>query len=199
MVEEKNHLPHYWNRFFEKNRLGWDVGYVSTPLKAYFDQILDRKLKILIPGSGLGWEAEYLWKNGFSAVYYHDFSPLAHQAFLQRVPRFPQQQMLYDDFFSLKGKYDLIVEQTFFSAIPRAKRTDYARQIFRLLSPGGKFVGLLFNHEFGHDFPPFGGAYEEYKTLFFSLFDVKVFETARNSIRPREGREFFFILKKTKR
>lgn len=196
MTTSYEYPPEYWNRFFEENQLGWDVGYVSTPLKEYFDQLEDKSIKILIPGSGSGWEAEYLFSQGFRNVFYHDFSPLAHNSFLKRIPEFPPGQMLPGDFFSLNGNFDLIVEQTFFSSIPRNKRKDYIRQINKLLKPGGKFVGLLFNHEFPQSFPPFGGSFIEYNELFFNMFNVKTFETASNSIRPRKGREFFFILEK---
>jgi len=196
MDTNSGYSPEYWDNFFEKHHLGWDIGHVSTPLKEYFDQLGDKSIKILIPGAGRGWEVEYLYKSGFRNVFYHDFSPLAHEAFLKRVPYFPQDQMLQEDFFSLRGSYDLIIEQTFFSALQRNRRKDYARQMYDLLNPGGKFVGLLFNHEFLHDYPPFGGSLDEYKMLFFKLFNVSAFDIAYNSIKPRKGREFFFILEK---
>jgi thiopurine S-methyltransferase len=197
MNTKENYPPEYWDKFFEKNHLGWDIGYVSTPLKEYFDQLEDKSIKILVPGSGRGWEVEYLYKSGFLNVVYHDFSSLAHEAFLKRVPGFPQGQMLRADFFSLRGSYDLVVEQTFFSALPRSRRKDYARQMYDLLKPGGKLAGLLFTHEFVHDSPPFGGSLEEYKRLFFRMFTVRTFEVAYNSIQPRKEREFFIILEKT--
>lgn len=197
MDTKKGYPPEYWDKLFGKNHLGWDIGYVSTPLKEYFDQLENKSIKILVPGSGRGWEVEYLYKSGFRNVWYHDFSSLAHEAFLKRVPGFPRNQMLQKDFFSLRGSYDSVVEQTFFSALPRNRREDYSRQMHALLNPGGKFVGLLFNHEFLHDFPPFGGSLDEYKMLFFKLFAVKTFDIAYNSIKPRKDREFFFIFEKT--
>ncbi len=189
--------PEYWNKLFEKNHLGWDIGYVSTPLKEYFDQLENKSIKILVPGAGRGWEVEYLYKSGFLNVFYHDFSSLAHEAFIKRVPGFPQGQMLKGDFFSLRGSYDLVVEQTFFSALPKSRREDYARQMYDLLKPGGKLTGLLFTHEFSQNSPPFGGSLEEYKILFFKLFTVITFEIAYNSVKSRKEREFFIILEKT--
>ncbi len=197
MDAKEGYPPEYWDKFFDNNHLGWDIGYVSTPLKEYFDQLEDKSIKILVPGSGCGWEVEYLYKSGFRNVFYHDFSSLAHEAFLKRLPDFPHNQMLREDFFSLHGSYDLIVEQTFFSALPRSRREEYARQMYGLLYPGGKLTGLLFTHEFSHDFPPFGGSLDEYKILFFKLFSVRAFDVAYNSIKPRKGREFFIILEKT--
>ncbi len=197
MDTKENYPPEYWDKFFEKNHLGWDIGYVSTPLKEYFDQLEDKSIKILVPGAGRGWEVEYLYKSGFRNVVYHDFSSLAHEAFLKRVPDFPRDQMLQEDFFSLRGSFDLVVEQAFFSALPKNRRKDYARQMHNLLKPGGKLMGLLFTHEFSHDVPPFGGSLAEYKSLFFTLFTVRTFEVAYNSIHPRKEREFFIILEKT--
>ncbi|MBN2614961.1 MAG: methyltransferase domain-containing protein [Bacteroidales bacterium] len=189
----------YWSRQYDNNRTGWDIGYVSPPIKEYFDQRMDRAAKILVPGAGNGWEVEYLYKNGWHNTYLLDFAPAAVQKFSQRFPDFPNQHILEENFFDHQGTYDYVVEQTFFSSIPRTIRPEYARQIFQLLKPGGKFVGLLFNHEFNYPGPPFGGTTEEYKTLFFSLFNVKYFTTAFNSIKPRKDRELFIILEKPNR
>jgi thiopurine S-methyltransferase len=195
MEVNNNYPPEYWDNFYERNSLGWDIGYVSTPLKEYFDQLINKKIKILIPGAGNGWEAEYLFKNGFNNTFMLDFSPKAIERFIKRCPSFPTENIIETDFFLHNGKYDLIVEQTFFSSLPRSLRDDYAAKIFDLLFKGGKFTGLLFNHEFPFDEPPFGGTPQEYKKL-FSRFRFKVFETAYNSIKPRRGREIFFILEK---
>ncbi len=64
----------YWEDRYTNNQIGWNIGYASTPLRTYFDQIKDKSLKILIPGAGNGYEAEYLWNNGFKNVYVLDFS-----------------------------------------------------------------------------------------------------------------------------
>ncbi len=194
-VKTGSYPPEYWDNFYEKDKLGWDIGYVSTPLKEYFDQIDDKNLKILVPGAGSGWEAEYLYNNGFENTFMLDFSQRAIEKFIKRCPSFPLKNIIKTDFFLHCGKYDLIVEQTFFSSIPRSLRKDYADKVYNLLKPGGKFTGLLFNHEFPFDEPPFGGTPEEYKKL-FARFKFKVFETAYNSIKPRRGREIFFILEK---
>ena len=54
-----------WNQRYISNNTGWDIGYVSTPIKEYIDQITNKNIKILIPGCGNAHEAEYLFKNGF--------------------------------------------------------------------------------------------------------------------------------------
>jgi len=41
----------YWTERYDEDRTGWDIGYPSTPIKSYIDQLDDKALKILIPGA----------------------------------------------------------------------------------------------------------------------------------------------------
>jgi SAM-dependent methyltransferase len=190
----------YWRTRYTSGQTGWDVGAITTPLLDYFKQLGppdDRR--ILIPGAGRGYEAEYLHQQGFANVVVADLAPEALESLRQRVPSFPGKHLVQADFFDLPAEppYDLIVEQTFFCALPRAMRPDYARQCAHLLRPGGKLVGLLFETDFGPSAePPFGGTRAEYRTYFEPYFEFVHFDTAYNSIRPRQGRELFICLQK---
>ncbi len=186
----------YWNSLYTSKNTGWDIGYVSTPIKEYFDQLVDKNKRILIPGAGKAWEAEYIYNLGFKNLFVLDFSEKAIREFKNRCPWFPEDQIIFEDFFKHNQTYDLIVEQTFFSSILRDTRQLYVNQIFNLLADEGSFMGILFNHEFNFEGPPFGGTIDEYKQLFTNHFDFKVFETANNSIVPRNGREVFLLLRK---
>jgi thiopurine S-methyltransferase len=192
----KDYPPAYWDKSYKSGKLGWDIGYAATPLKEYFDQLIDKSIRILVPGAGNGWEVEYLYNFGFKNTYLLDFAPLAIESFKKRFPDFPETQILYEDFFKHKGRYDLIVELAFFSSLTKNRRNQYVTQVYNLLKAGGKFVGLLFNHEFPFDNPPFGGSPEEYRQLFEKKFGFIHFDTAYNSIKPRKGREQFILLKK---
>ncbi|MDZ7744040.1 MAG: SAM-dependent methyltransferase [Bacteroidota bacterium] len=184
----------YWNQKYRTRQTGWDIGYVSTPIKEYIDQLEDKNLRIMVPGAGNAWEVEYLFWQGFRNTYLLDISDEAIRAFHNRVPDFPVRHLLNEDFFEHQGKYDLIIEQTFFSSLPRYLRPDYVRHMKHLLLPGGKLAGLLFNHEFGFDHPPFGGSPEEYLELFSEHFSISHFGIAYNSIKPRRDREHFVLL-----
>ena len=186
----------YWENRYQFGKTGWDIGYVSTPIKEYFDQLQDKSIKILIPGAGNAHEVEYLYVNNFKNTFLLDFASNSINNFLERVPVFPKKQIINADFFHHKGKYDLIVELAFFSSIDPLIRENYVSKMFDLLNPGGKLIGLLFNHEFGNNFPPFGGTQDEYQKLFESRFIIQKMETAYNSIKPRAGRELFMILGK---
>lgn len=90
----------------------------------------------------------------------------------------------------------MIIEQTFFCSLDRNLRNDYAKKVYDSLNHSGKLAGLLFNHEFENNSPPFGGTEEEYKKIFQPYFKIKNFSTSFNSIKPRAGREIFIILQK---
>jgi methyl halide transferase len=186
----------YWESRYSNSQTGWDIGYISKPLKEYFDQLNNKEIKILIPGSGKGWEAEYLFSAGFKNVYVLDYSENAINEFITRCPEFPSGQIVIDDFFNHEGNYDLIVEQTFFSSLSPHIRNRYVHKIHSLLSDNGKLVGLLFNHEFDFAGPPFGGTKKEYQQIFESYFKYLIFEIARNSIGPRKGRELFLLFQR---
>jgi methyl halide transferase len=51
----------FWNNKYIENNTGWDLENVSPPIAAYFDQVENKALKILIPGAGNSHEAEYLF------------------------------------------------------------------------------------------------------------------------------------------
>ncbi len=188
--------PEYWDRQYQEGKTGWDIGYVSPPIKEYIDQLTDKSLNILVPGAGSAWEVEYLFNNDFKNTFLLDFSAESIRRFRERYPDFPEDHILFEDFFEHTGQYDRIIEQTFITSFPPQHRRAFARKVYELLKPGGKFAGLMFNHEFPFDGPPFGGTKKEYVHLFKEGFVIETMEIAYNSIKPRKGRELFMVLRK---
>jgi len=185
----------YWTKRYQNNETGWDIGEPSTPLKAYIDQLTDKSINILIPGCGNAYEAQYLFENGFKNVFVVDLSPIPLQNLKNRIPSFPDNQLLEADFFDLKGTYDLILEQTMFCAIDPQSRMEYAKKTAELLREKGKLVGVLFNRHFEGS-PPFGGNQKEYLTYFSTYFKRVKIEACYNSIKPRQNSELFMICEK---
>ncbi|WP_315822136.1 hypothetical protein [Paraflavitalea speifideaquila] len=73
-----NDLPlnaDYWDNRYQHQQTGWDIGYVSTPIKDYIDQLIHKDLAILIPGCGNSYEAEYLLQQGFTHITLIDIAP----------------------------------------------------------------------------------------------------------------------------
>jgi len=186
----------FWDGRYKDNDTGWDIGKVSTPLKNYFDQLTDKNIKILIPGGGNSYEAEYLHALGFNNVYVVDLSETAIENIKKRVPTFPVSHLIHNNFFELQMSFDLIIEQTFFCALNPKLRQEYASKMYKLLNEGKSIVGLLFNVPLNQDHPPFGGNREEYLGYFKPQFDIKIMEDCNNSIESRKGRELFIKLVK---
>lgn len=190
----------FWRARYHENRTGWDIGYPSPPITEYLDQVVDKSLRILIPGAGNAYEAEYAWKLGFPNVFVLDVASEPLEAFGKRVPDFPKKHLLRKDFFAHVGQYDLILEQTFFCSFPPLpeNRRAYAEKVHALLAPGGKLVGLWFDIPLTGDLVkrPFGGSREEYLGYFAPYFEMESFATATNSIKPRRGNELFGIFSK---
>ena len=189
----------YWEERYTKNEIGWNIGYPSAPIKTYIDQLRDTTQRILIPGAGNSYEAEYLWKCGYKNVYILDIAKQPLENFKERVQDFPESQILHADFFELDVSFDLIVEQTFFCALDPQLRQRYVEKMHQLLKPRGKLVGLFFDFELSPSGPPFGGSITEYKSLFKDKFKIKLIEKSYNSIKERHGKELFFIFEKNTR
>lgn len=189
----------FWTTQYDKNETGWDIGIISTPIEEYINQIEDKNLEILIPGAGNSYEAEYLFQNGFNNVTVLDLSEIPLNNLKQRVPDFPEDQLIQKNFFHHEGQYDLIIEQTFFCALNPELRANYAKKMHQLLKSGGKIAGLYFCFADRpmNQGPPFNGTLEEYKN-YFQEFEIKTFELCYNSIPPRAGNELFAILQKIK-
>ena len=182
-----------WNLRYQNNQTGWDLGQVSEPIKKWFENQENKKINVLIPGAGKGYEVKYGFENGFENIFYMDFSSMAGDLFKETCPEFPKGQILVGDFFSLKKPlfFDVIIEQTFFCAIDPVLRPIYVEKTNEILKENGEIIGLLFNREFDTKGPPFGGTEKEYKKLFKSKFNLKKLENCLLSSLPRKDYEFW--------
>lgn len=187
----------FWQKRWIDNKTGWDIGYAAPPITDLIDTLTDKNIKILIPGAGNAYEAEYLFKNGFSNVYVMDIAAKPLENLGQRVPDFPREHLLNENFFEHKGQYDLIIEQTFFIAIDPALRQDYVLKMKELLKPTGHLTGLLiFKDEPSQGGPPYVDTKENYRKYFEGEFNILKYEIAENSIKPRAGWEIFIDMVK---
>ncbi len=187
----------YWEARYDACETGWDAKGITTPIKNYFDQLTDKSAKILIPGCGNAHEAAYLYERGFVNTYICDWAEQPLRDFAERVPTFPQAQLLHSDFFELQHRdFDFIVEQTFFCALPPAMRPRYAAQMRELLRPRtGKLVGLMFDFPLDvAGLPPYGGSQTEYLSYFEPYFEHIDMKRCDTSIKPRAGRELWVEL-----
>ncbi len=186
----------YWEQKYINNQTGWDIGHISTPIKNYIDQLQNKELRILIPGAGNSYEAEYLWNQGFKNLFILDIAEQPLKNAKNRIKTIPDYHLIQKDFFEFNDTFDLIIEQTFFCALDPILRNNYVQKMSDLLTDKGKLIGLLFDFELTDEGPPFGGNKVEYLQYFSPIFHIQVLESAYNSIKPRMNRELFFIFEK---
>ncbi|MCB0508014.1 MAG: methyltransferase [Bacteroidetes bacterium] len=185
----------FWNELWKSNITGWDLKAVSPPLKAYFDTMTCKNKSILIPGCGNAYEAEYLLEQGFRNITIIDISSALVQQLLSKYVEHIGKELtiICGDFFKHTGKYDFIIEQTFFCALKPNKRVEYVEKMQSLLNENGKLAGVLFNKTFENS-PPYGGDKQAYIQLFSTYFNIDRMEECTNSVKPRLGTELFFEL-----
>lgn len=195
MKNEKVLDQHYWEAQYRTNALGWDLGKVSPSIKEYIDTLDNKNASILIPGCGNSYEAEYLLSLGFTNITLIDIAPSLVENLQEKFKNYPNIKIVLGDFFEHQGQYDLVIEQTFFCALPPIMRQEYVRKMHQLLFDNGKLVGLLFNKTFESG-PPFGGSHSEYVQLFGIHFDFLQLDFCQNSIKPRINSELFIEFQK---
>ena len=181
----------FWNQRWLDGTTGWDIGYASPPITDFLSGYDQRDARILIPGCGNAYEAEFLSDNGFSDIVLLDIAPEAVRRLKEKFTLSKAVTVACGDFFEHEGKYDLILEQTFFCAQVLERREEYVEKVHTLLNPGGILAGVLFNIDFEQAGPPFGGDIEEYRRLFEPYFNIAIMQPCYNSIAPRAGSELF--------
>lgn len=186
----------FWDEQYVNNNTIWDLGNVSPPLKAYFDQINNKEISILIPGAGNAYELDYLLKLGFKNITILDISNEVIERLKLKHIEYEHIKFANENFFNHNGGYDLIIEQTFFCAIHPNLKEEYVNKMSTLLKKGGKLVGVFFGVLFDKPGPPFGGEIDYYRFLFESRFQIKTLSPCYNSIKPRIRTELFAIFVK---
>jgi SAM-dependent methyltransferase len=186
----------FWEDKWVTQSTGWDIGYPSPAIVSFMESYPNKSAKILIPGCGNAYEAEWLLNNGFTDITLIDISPTLVDKLRDKYDENKHITIVCDDFFHLTQKFDLIIEQTFFCALNPLLRKEYVDKMHEILNEKGLLIGLLFSKEFEKEGPPYGGIQSEYHALFESKFQILKMEDCRNSILPRKDTELFIELEK---
>ena len=198
-MDEKDYKCEDWQRHYEENDLGWDLGQVAPPFVKLWQEEKLPLGKVLVPGCGRGHEVVFLAENGFDVTAI-DFSSGA-VTYLKNAlkKRNLEGRILHQDFFSLdeshEGVYDLVLEQTFFCAISPKQRRDYVLNVSRILKPGGMLVGLFY-HTDEQGGPPYNTTREDIEMHFSKKFEIQELDKTSLSTEQRKDKEWLGILKK---
>ena len=198
-MDEKDYKCEDWQRHYEENDLGWDLGQVAPPFVKLWQEEKLPLGKVLVPGCGRGHEVVFLAENGFDVTAI-DFSSGAVTYLKSALKkRNLEGRILHQDFFSLdeshEGVYDLVLEQTFFCAISPKQRRDYVLNVSRILKPGGILVGLFY-HTDEQGGPPYNTTREDIEMHFSKKFEIQELDKTSLSTEQRKDKEWLGILKK---
>lgn len=181
----------FWRVRYQEGQTPWDLGSATPPLASLPESGADwlKPGKMAVLGAGYGHDAAFFGQRGFDVTGF-DYVPEAIQEAATRYGRWAR--FVQADIFELgpeyDGQFDYVLEHTCFCAIPPKRRTDYVREVERLLRPGGYFLGLIFAFV-DPDGPPYPSTEAEIRALFASGFELLGCEVPVNSIPARQGRE----------
>ena len=200
MAEKKNgYTQEDWQRHYDEDDLGWDLGQVAPPFVNLFESKTIFPGKTLVPGCGRGHEVIFLAENGFEVTAV-DFSLGAINYLKSTVQeRKLKCEILHMNFFEMdavhNGTFDMVIEQTFFCAISPEQRTSYVSTVARALKQGGMLAGLFY-HTGEEGGPPFNTTREDIVKHFSDSFEIRQLTKAEDSAEQRKNKEWLVILVK---
>jgi SAM-dependent methyltransferase len=183
--------PQFWDERFERAFTPWERGGVSLALRR-FVAAATRPLVALVPGCGTAHELALMCEAGWDATAI-DFSPEA-VARARALAGPWADRIVQADFFAYAPArpLDLVYEQAFLCALPRARRPDVARRWAELLGQGGLLAGYFYFDD-AEKGPPFGIARDALDALLTPAFECIVDEAVEDSIPVFAGKERWMV------
>jgi SAM-dependent methyltransferase len=191
--------PAFWDERFEREFTPWDRGGAPAALREFVAQARDRQtapLSVLVPGCGSAYELALMLEAGWDATAI-DFSPVAVARAKSLAAQWADQwadRILQADFFAYTPPHplDLVYEQAFLCALPRARWPDVAQRWAGLLAPGGLLAGYFFFDDAPKG-PPFGIARAQLDALLAPHFDCIADRAVTDSMPVFAGKERWMI------
>jgi SAM-dependent methyltransferase len=186
--------PAFWDERFEREFTPWDRGGAPAGLRTFVSQA-PAPLSALLPGCGSAYELALMLEAGWDATAI-DFSPVA----VARAKSLAGQwadRILQADFFAYTPPrpLDLVYEQAFLCALPRARWPAVAQRWASLLPPGGLLAGYFFFDDVAKG-PPFGIARAQLDALLAPHFDCIADEAVTDSVPVFAGKERWMVWKR---
>jgi SAM-dependent methyltransferase len=183
--------PQFWDERFGKAFTPWERGRAPAALRRFVAGAA-RPLTALIPGCGSAHELALMCEAGWDATAI-DFSPVA-VARARGVAGKWSGRILETDFFGYEppAALELVYEQAFLCALPRARRADVARRWEALLGRVDCSSGYFF-FDGAPKGPPFGIGRGELDALLRAGFECLVDEAVEDSIPVFEGKERWMV------
>lgn len=199
-ISELN-FPGYWNEKYSSGNAVWNLNNAHPE----FVRLIDEEKfifpsKLVIPGSGLGYEALYAANKGYSVTCI-DFSEIAINAAKEIAGEAGSDiNFIQQDYFTLGAEFnetfDFLFEYVTLCAFPPERKEEFISKSYNLLKPGGFFITVLFPVDGRKGGPPFNIKIDEFLKIASKYFRLAYFSRSVNSVKPRKGNEVLFILRK---
>lgn len=179
-----------WEQRYQDGATGWDLGGPPPTLVSLLEALDGPALRVLVPGAGRAHDA-IAWARAGHFVTAVDYAPSAVRAARANAAEAGVDlDVLEGDLFALpselSGMFDVVWEQTCYCAILPTQRDAYVAVMARLLTPGGRLYGLLWNHG-KPDGPPFDVTPEDVRSRFSKSFDVVRTDAVETSVESRSN------------
>lgn len=161
--------PEFWDPRYRTGDMPWDAGGVPESLGRFLWQS-HAIGRVLIPGCGSAYEVRAFDEAGWDVAAI-DFSAAAVAHAQEKLGALGDRVVVADFFtFDAKGKFDLVYDKHFLSALPPDLWPRYAARMAELIRPGGSLAGIFFHGRKDHT-PPYPISDEKAESLFGAAFD----------------------------
>jgi len=193
--------PEFWEGLYASGGDGWDLGRPTLPLVDFVTTTPPPRGRVAVPGAGRGHDARFLAARGYDVTAI-DFSTAAVTAARGLVMRDGVNvEILQRDIFSLPRDYahafDGVWEYTCYCAIDPARRGAYVDVLRAIIRPGGWLLGCFFPLRALTPGPPFGVSRDEIRRGLRTGFRIERAFSPLRSVRPRQGREWMVLARRT--
>lgn len=187
--------PQSWNARYAERTDRWTLEGAPPVLEQVIESYRERR-RVLVPGAGHGHDA-FAWARAGHEVIALDFAPLAVASMQQRMRESGVSfEALEADVTAppapLRGRVDLVWEQTCLCALQPEDRRPYLEAMATLLRPGGAMVALLWHH--GEDGgPPFDMPPVLVERLVTGLFSIHKRERVDPALSQRSTEYLWWL------
>ena len=189
-----------WDEMYQKGQVFWNRGAPSPPMKQYLERHAVRG-RALVPGCGHGHEVALAVEHGLDATGL-DIAPTgvaeARALYPHLAARFVTGD-LFDPPEEMRGAFDVVLEHTCMSALPRTMRADYRRGLDLILRRGGLLIGVWFINpglDPGEEGPPYPFSVADLTALFAEGYEIVDDYVPDVAFSGREGRERVRVLRR---
>lgn len=190
----------FWNsRYQESPAPKWELNQASPLFVDIAPRLKLPKSRVLVLGCGSGNDAAYFAELGHlvTAV---DFSEEAISQAKNKYSHLKNIKWSVADAFQLpsdfRQSFDLVIEHTFYCAVPPTQREKVVKVWLQALAPGGHLLGVFFAMD-KYSGPPFGGSEWELRQRLKKHFQFIFWGRSPLSVPDRLGKEFLvYALKK---